>query len=53
MDLLFTRFEVIALTRSVIVVGQFTRDGESTGMEGAMLIGVYIIFALGFFFIGD
>ncbi|MBS0264272.1 MAG: calcium/proton exchanger [Planctomycetes bacterium] len=51
MDLEFSIFEVIALTLSVLVVGQFTRDGESTWMEGAMLVGVYVIFALGFYFI--
>ena len=53
MDLEFSRFEVMTLALAVFVVGQFTRDGESNWMEGAMLIGVYLIFAIGFYFIGD
>jgi Ca2+:H+ antiporter len=53
MDLLFSQFEVVALALAVLVVGQFTRDGESNWMEGAMLIGVYVIFAIGFYFGGD
>ena len=50
MDLLFSSFEVLAITLSVIVVGQLIRDGESNWFEGAMLVGVYGIFALGFYF---
>ena len=50
MDLLFSLFEVLAVTLSVLVVGQLIRDGESNWFEGAMLVGVYGIFALGFYF---
>ena len=50
MDLQFSSFEVITVTLAVIVVGQLIRDGESNWFEGAMLIGVYGIFALGFYF---
>ena len=46
----FAPFEVLALALAVVVTGQLTRDGESTWMEGAMLVAVYLIFALGFFF---
>ncbi|HEY3965944.1 MAG TPA: hypothetical protein VGM05_15400 [Planctomycetaceae bacterium] len=53
MNLLFSQFEVVALALAVLVVGQFTRDGESNWMEGAMLVGVYIIFAIGFYFTRD
>lgn len=53
MDLQFSTFEVIAVTLSVLVVGQLIRDGESNWFEGAMLTGVYGIFALGFFFLGN
>lgn len=52
MDLLFSQFEVVALALAVMVVGQFTRDGESNWMEGAMLVGVYVMFAVGFYFAG-
>ncbi|MGY4513532.1 Ca2+/H+ antiporter [Bradyrhizobium sp. USDA 3650] len=28
------------------------RDGETTWFEGLLLVGVYMLFGLGFFFIG-
>jgi Ca2+:H+ antiporter len=52
MNLLFSPFEVVALALAVLVTGQFTRDGESNWMEGAMLVAVYIIFAIGFYYTG-
>ena len=52
MDLLFAPFEVLALALAVMVTGQLTRDGESNWIEGAMLVAVYLIFALGFYFSG-
>ena len=52
MDLQFSLFEVLAVTLAVVVTGQFTRDGESTWIEGAMLVAVYMIFALGFYYSG-
>lgn len=50
MDLLFSTFQVVTLTFAVFLAGQFTRDGESNWMEGAMLVALYLIFALGFYF---
>lgn len=46
MDLEFTLFEVVAVTLSVVVVGNVTRDGESNWFEGAMLLAVYLMFAV-------
>lgn len=51
LDLIFTPFEVAAVTISVLVVGFVSMDGESNWMEGAMLIGVYCILALAFYFL--
>jgi len=51
MDLQFSRFEVVALALAVLVTGQFTRDGESNWMEGAMLVAVYLMFAIGFYYL--
>lgn len=51
LDLIFTPFEVAAVTISVLVVGFVSMDGESNWMEGAMLIGVYLILALAFYFL--
>jgi len=49
MDLVFTPLEVAAVAISVIVVGQISDDGETHWMEGALLLGVYLILGLAFF----
>ena len=51
LDLIFTSFEVAAVTISVLIVGFVAIDGESHWMEGAMLVGVYLILALAFYFL--
>jgi Ca2+:H+ antiporter len=48
---LFSTFEVFAVSLAVFVTAQLTRDGESNWMEGAMLVVVYLIFAVGFFYV--
>lgn len=53
MNLLFSPFEVTSLTLAVIIVSKLTADGESNWLEGMMLIFVYIMFALGFFYLPD
>ncbi|HSS29421.1 MAG TPA: calcium/proton exchanger [Nitrospiraceae bacterium] len=51
LDLVFTPFEVAAVTISVLIVGFVAIDGESNWMEGVMLVGVYVILAIAFFFL--
>jgi len=51
LDLIFTPFEVVAVTVSVLTVGFVAMDGESNWMEGVMLMGVYLILAIAFFFL--
>jgi Ca2+:H+ antiporter len=51
LDLIFTPFEVAAVTISVFVVGFVAIDGESNWMEGAMLVGVYAMLAIAFYFL--
>ncbi|WP_447980360.1 calcium/proton exchanger [Candidatus Nitrospira bockiana] len=51
LDLIFTPFEVAAVTVSVLIVGFVAMDGESHWMEGVMLVGVYLILAIAFFFL--
>jgi Ca2+:H+ antiporter len=51
LDLLFTPFEVAAVTIAVLIVGRVTTDGESNWMEGVMLVGVYLILAYAFYFL--
>src|SRR5262245_47237685 len=49
LDLIFTPFEVAAVTISVLIVGFVAMDGESHWMEGVMLVGVYLMLAVSFF----
>ncbi|WP_447984134.1 calcium/proton exchanger [Nitrospira sp. Nam74] len=53
LDLMFTPFEVAAVTLSVLIVGFVAMDGESHWMEGVMLVGVYVILAIAFFFLPE
>ncbi len=49
LDLHFTLLEVAALLLSVIVVALVCHDGETHWLEGAMLLAVYVIFAVAFY----
>ncbi len=51
LDLIFTPFEVAAVTISVLIVGFVSMDGESHWMEGVMLVGVYAMLAMAFYFL--
>jgi Ca2+:H+ antiporter len=49
LDLHFTLLEVIAVASSIVVLSMVSQDGESHWMEGAMLLALYVIFAVAFF----
>jgi len=51
MDLVFSTFEVLAVTIAAGVAALVAMDGESNWMEGAQLLGVYIILGLAFYFL--
>jgi Ca2+:H+ antiporter len=51
MDLLFTTFEIVAIALAVLSIAFIAHDGETHWMEGVQLLAVYIILALGFFFL--
>jgi Ca2+:H+ antiporter len=51
MDLLFTRFEIVALILSVLLTRQLIFDGQSTWLEGLMLVAVYLMLGIGFFYL--
>ena len=51
MDLHFTLFEVVAIVLAVSTVNHLTADGECHWMEGVMLMAVYLMLAIGFFFL--
>jgi Ca2+:H+ antiporter len=51
LDLIFTPFEVAAVTVSVLIPGFVSLDGESNWMEGVLLVGVYAMLAIAFYFL--
>jgi len=51
LDLIFSPFEVAAVTVSVLILGFVAMDGESHWMEGVMLVGVYAMLAIAFYFL--
>jgi Ca2+:H+ antiporter len=51
MDLIFTTFEVLAVTLSVGILSLISMDGESNWMEGAQLLAVYVILGIAFYFL--
>lgn len=51
MDLVLrSPLELAALIGSVLIANSVARDGETNWYEGLMLVGVYLIFAIAFFF---
>jgi Ca2+:H+ antiporter len=51
MDFVFSTFEVAAVGLSTLLVTQIANDGRSNWLEGAQLIGAYLIMAASFFFV--
>ena len=51
MSLVFNAFEIAAIGLSVMAVVLVSGDGESNWLEGAQLLGVYLILAFAFFII--
>jgi Ca2+:H+ antiporter len=49
--LIFTNFELIALFCASLVAALITLDGETTWLEGAQLLAVYLIIGLAFYFL--
>jgi Ca2+:H+ antiporter len=52
LTLFFSLLEVAALALSVTIAAMASVDGESNWLEGAQLLAVYLIVALGFYFTG-
>ncbi|KAF5669678.1 Ca2+:H+ antiporter [Fusarium circinatum] len=46
MDLNFEIFMIVLLVLSILVVGNFLRDGKSNWLEGALLVVIYAIIAI-------
>jgi len=51
MNLLFSTFEVMALGLAVLTIAFIAHDGETHWMEGVQMLAVYVILALGFYFL--
>jgi Ca2+:H+ antiporter len=51
MNLVFSRFELIAIIAAVLVTRTLTIDGSSNWLEGLMLVAVYLMLGVGFFFV--
>lgn len=51
MKLIFNELELIALIAGVLITAFVAEDGESNWLEGAILLTIYFILALGFFLI--
>lgn len=51
MDFVFSTFEVAAVGLSALIVALISNDGRSNWLEGAQLIGAYLIMAISFFFV--
>jgi Ca2+:H+ antiporter len=49
MDLIFSPLELIAIVMAIHLTRNLTYDGESSWLEGLMLIAVYVMFGVGFF----
>jgi Ca2+:H+ antiporter len=49
MDLIFTPLELFAIVMAVYLTRNLTYDGESTWLEGLLLIALYVMFGIGFF----
>jgi Ca2+:H+ antiporter len=48
-DLVFTRFELVAVGLTVLLTKQLIQNGRSNWLEGLMLVGVYAMLGIGFF----
>jgi Ca2+:H+ antiporter len=53
MDLVFTRFEIVAVGLAVLLCKQLIFNGKSNWLEGLMLVGVYLILGIGFFYLPE
>ena len=49
MDLAFTSFEVVAIVLAAILTRELIQDGKANWFEGVLLIGVYVMLAIGFY----
>ena len=51
MSIVFTPFELVAVTASVLIANRVAADGESNWLEGLQLVTVYVMIGAAFFFV--
>ncbi|UCG24784.1 MAG: calcium/proton exchanger [Chloroflexota bacterium] len=51
LQLTFDQFEIVAMIGASLIAALIALDGKSNWLEGAQLLGVYVIIALAFFFL--
>jgi Ca2+:H+ antiporter len=51
MNLLFSRFELVAIGVAVAVARSLLYDGRSSWIEGLMLLAVYVMLGIGFYYL--
>jgi Ca2+:H+ antiporter len=51
LNLIFNQFELLALIAAVVISALVASDGETNWLEGAQLLGVYLILGVAFFFL--
>lgn len=53
MDLAFSSFEVVGIVLATLITRELIQDGKANWFEGALLLAVYLILAIGFFHLPD
>lgn len=53
MDLAFTGFEVAAIVLATVITRELIGEGKSNWFEGCLLLGAYVILAIGFYHLPD
>ncbi len=51
LNLVFNQFELLAMIAAVLVAALVASDGQTNWLEGAQLLGVYLILGVAFFFL--
>jgi Ca2+:H+ antiporter len=50
MNLIFSPLELIAIVMAIYLTRNLIYDGESSWLEGLIMVGVYVLFGIGFLY---
>jgi Ca2+:H+ antiporter len=53
LDLVFTPFEIVAVTLAVVIVAYLVLNGETTWFEGVQLLALYVMIAVAIYFLPE